>query len=245
MRKILFVGATSAIAQETAKLLATTGDRLFLVARNRERLEAVAKDLQIRCGNDVGSFPLDVNELDRHEQMLDAAREWLDGVDTVLIAHGSLPDQKACEASFEKMRSELQTNFISVASLLTHVANRFEAQGFGTIAVISSVAGDRGRGSNYVYGTAKAAVSTLLQGLRGRLHRSGVRVLTIKPGFVDTPMTADFEKGLLWAQPGKVAKGIVQAISKGREVVYVPWFWRWIMLILRMIPEGIFKKLTI
>ncbi len=245
MRKILIVGATSAIAQETAKLFATTGDRLFLVARNEERLEAVAQDLQIRSRQEVGSFLMDVNELDRHEQMLDSARERLEGLDTVLIVHGSLPNQKACEASFEEMLSELQTNFISVASLLTHIANRFEAQGYGTIAVISSVAGDRGRSSNYVYGTAKAAVSTLLQGLRGRLHGSGVRVLTIKPGFVDTPMTVGFEKGLLWTQPGKIAEGILRAVGKGHEVVYLPWFWRWIMLILKMIPEGVFKKLKI
>lgn len=188
---------------------------------------------------------MDVNEFDRHLATIKEAEERLGGLDTALIAHGTLPDQKACERSFEKTWQEIETNCLSVISLLTHLANRFEQQGQGTIAAISSVAGDRGRQSNYVYGTAKAAVSTFMQGLRGRLHRSGVHVLTIKPGFVDTPMTASFKKGFLWAQPETVAEGILKAIRKRREVVYIPRFWQPIMFVIRSLPESLFKRLKL
>jgi short-subunit dehydrogenase len=132
-----------------------------------------------------------------------------------------------------------------VIALATVLANRFEAQRSGSIAVISSVAGDRGRQSNYVYGAAKGAVTLLLQGLRNRLSKSGVQVLTIKPGFVDTPMTAEFKKGALWAKPDDIAHGIVSAIDRRRDVVYLPGFWRLIMLIIRHIPEPIFKRMSL
>ena len=167
------------------------------------------------------------------------------GIDVVLIAHGTLPDQRACEASFATTRSALETNAISVISLLTHLANRFERQRGGSIAVVSSVAGDRGRQSNYVYGTAKGALSLFLQGLRNRLHGRGVDVITIKPGFVDTPMTAGMAKGALWAQPESIARGIVKAIERGRSVAYVPGFWAPIMWVIRSLPETLFKRLRL
>ena len=164
----------------------------------------------------------------------------------MLIAHGTLSDQADCEKSVDALRSEFDINALSTMALLTTLANTFEARKSGTLAVISSVAGDRGRQSNYVYGSAKAAVSTFLSGLRQRLAKSNVDVLTIKPGFVDTPMTANIaNKGALWAKPDQIAAGIVRAIDKRRSVVYVPWFWRGIMLIIRHIPESIFKKLKL
>jgi short-subunit dehydrogenase len=166
-------------------------------------------------------------------------------MDVVLIAHGTLPDQKACEASFEHTRREFETNALSVMSLLTHVANYFEREKRGTIAVIASVAGDRGRQSNYVYGTAKGAVSLFMQGLRNRLAPAGVHVLTIKPGFVDTPMTSEFKKGLLWAQPDRVARDIQRAIEKKKDIAYVPPFWRYIMWVIGAIPEFVFKRLRL
>jgi len=140
---------------------------------------------------------------------------------------------------------ELQTNCLSVLSLLTRLANQLEQQGHGCLAVISSVAGDRGRQSNYIYGTAKGALTIFLQGLRNRLGKTGVQVLTIKPGFVDSPMTRDFNKGLLWVKPAKIAEGILKAIDKRKEVVYLPFFWRYIMLIIRLIPEKVFKRLSL
>lgn len=246
MHKVLIVGATSAIAQATARLMAARGDRLFLAARNPERLDIVRQDLVARSGAAVGVMVLDVTDHARHAVLLDAAERDMDGLDTVLIAHGVLPDQKASEASVERMLADIDANALSVLSLLTLVANRFEAKRTGTIAVISSVAGDRGRKSNYVYGAAKGMVTIFLQGLRNRLVAAGVAVITIKPGFVDTPMTAHLPKGgPLWAKPETIAAGIVAAIDKGRDVVYLPWFWRIVMLIIRHIPERIFKRLSL
>lgn len=245
MKKILIIGATSAIAEATARLWAAEGHRLYLLGRNDKRLAAIAADLKIRGAESVQFALLDVNDIALHATVLDAAAAALGGLDVVLIAHGTLGDQKACEQDFNAALQELNTNAISFISLLTHLANRFEAQKHGSIAVISSVAGDRGRQSNYVYGTAKGAVTIFLQGLRNRLHKSGVQVLTIKPGFVDTPMTAEFKKGSLWASPEAIARSIHAGIEKRRDVIYAPWFWLGIMTVIRLIPEQIFKKLKI
>ena len=245
MRRILIVGATSAIAEATARLFAASGDALFLTARNRERLAAIAVDLRIR-GAQVEIYGLDINRLDEHETMLNEAVRRLGGLDTALIAHGTSPDQANCQQSISTTLEAFQANALSTIAILTSLANRFEQQRQGVIIVISSVAGDRGRQSNYVYGAAKAAVSTFLQGLRNRLHPAGVQVLTVKPGFVDTPMTAHIaSKGLLWAQPKTVAQGIFRAVEQRRDIVYLPWFWRWIMLAIRLIPESLFKRLKL
>jgi decaprenylphospho-beta-D-erythro-pentofuranosid-2-ulose 2-reductase len=243
--KVLIIGATSAIAQETARCFARDGAQLFLVARSADKLKAVAADLHVYGAQRVETYVLDVNELAEHQALLDQAISSLDGLDMLLIAHGSLGDQQFCEKSVELTIKELTTNATSVISLLTLSANYFEQQKRGCIAVISSVAGDRGRQSNYVYGTAKAAVSTFMQGLRNRLAKAGVTVLTVKPGFVDTPMTANKPKGLLFAQPRSVGQGIYKAMLEGRDIVYLPWFWRPIMFIVRCIPERIFKRLSL
>lgn len=244
MTNILIVGATSAIAHETAKCFAREGAHLFLVGRTAEKLTAEANDLKVRGAALVETFQLDLNDLERHQELLDRAIETLGGLDMLLIAHGTLGDQRKCEQSVEETLKEINTNALSVISLLTLSANYFVRQGRGCIAVISSVAGDRGRQSNYVYGTAKAAVSTFLQGLRNRLAKSGVAVVTIKPGIIDTPMTASIKKGLLTAHPRGVGEGIYRAMRQGKEVVYLPWFWRPIMFIVRAIPEPLFKKLS-
>lgn len=244
-QKILIIGATSAIAEAAARQYAARGASLYLLARNAERMVALAADLKIRGAIAVGHATFDANDFGSHEAALDRAIAEMQGIDVALIAHGTLGDQKACEKSFESTLRELNTNAISVISLLTHLANRLEAQRGGTIAVISSVAGDRGRQSNYVYGTAKGAVTIFLQGLRNRLCKSGVHVVTVKPGFVDTPMTASFKKGLLWAQPEAVASGILKAIDARRNEVYLPFFWRYIMMIIRAVPEAIFKRASL
>ncbi|MDQ3814774.1 MAG: SDR family oxidoreductase [Armatimonadota bacterium] len=245
MRKVLIIGATSVIAQEVAKRFAAQGDQLFLVARHAERLEAVAVDLRVRGAAKVESLAVDLLEFDRHAEIINRAVEALGGLDTVLIAHGILGDQKAAAQDYQVTERELRINFLSVVSLLTPIANLFEQQKKGTIAVISSVAGDRGRQSNYVYGTAKGALNIFLQGLRNRLYPSGVHVVTIKPGFVDTPMTAHLKKGPLFASPETVANGIYRAIVKQRNVVYVPWFWSGILGIIKAIPEFVFKRLKL
>ena len=245
MNNVLIIGATSAIAEATARLFAERGDRLFLVGRCAERLAVIAEDLRIRGAAYAGYESLDLNEIDQHESLLNKIYDKMDEIDIALISYGTLSDQSACEEAFSQALKEFNTNAISVLSLLTHLANRFEQQGKGTLAVISSPAGDRGRRSNYVYGAAKGAVSIFMEGLRNRLHKSGVQILTIKPGFVDTPMTANFKKGLLWSQPDDIARGIIKAIDRGGNVVYLPWFWKFIMLIIRLIPEFIFKRLKL
>lgn len=242
MENILIVGATSAIAQAIARLLAADAKNIMLWGRSGERLDAVAQDLRVRGARRVEIRAFEIVEHEKHESALDEAIAAFGGLDLVLIAHGSLTDQKAAEKDFHLALQELQVNCISTLSLLSAVGNYFETRKGGCIAVLSSVAGERGRQSNYIYGTAKAAVSTFLQGLRHRLYASGVQVLTIKPGFVDTPMTAAIPKNFLFATPEQVAADVVSAIRTGRAVVYTPWFWRYIMLLIRTVPERLFVR---
>ncbi|MEJ2361883.1 MAG: SDR family oxidoreductase [Gammaproteobacteria bacterium] len=245
MKRVLILGASSAIAEHTARLFAQRGDRLLLVARNTQRLKTISDDLRVRGALDCDYRVADLSDTSTHDTLLNEASTQLGGLDIVLIAYGTLGEQKACEQDFNAALKELQTNCLSVLSLLTLLANQMEQQGSGTLAVISSVAGDRGRQSNYVYGTAKGAISIFLQGLRNRLSKSRVQVLTIKPGFVDSPMTRDFDKGLLWVKPAVIAQGIYRAIDKQKDVVYLPFFWRYIMFIIKLIPEKIFKRLSL
>jgi decaprenylphospho-beta-D-erythro-pentofuranosid-2-ulose 2-reductase len=243
--KVMIAGATSAIAHATAKQFATDGAELFLVGRDPDKLAAVQHDLEVRGAARVAVHTLDLTDLAQHAALVAAAYETLGGLDAALIAHGTLPDQARVQASAEETLREFTTNALSTISLLTLLAQRFEEQRRGCIAVISSVAGDRGRGSNYVYGAAKGAVTVFASGLRARLSKIGVAVVTIKPGFVDTPMTAHLKKNPLFASPERVGKRIYTAMLKGEDVVYVPWFWRYVMAIIRFIPEGIFKKLSL
>jgi decaprenylphospho-beta-D-erythro-pentofuranosid-2-ulose 2-reductase len=246
MQNVLIIGATSAIAEAAARLWAQRGDRLYLLARNQQRLEAIAQDLRIRGAASVATDSFSASDFESHGALLDRVQSTLGQIDVVLVAHGTLPDQKACEQSVEHTLEALRVNALSTVLLLTDLANRLEQQGKGTLAVISSPAGDRGRQSNYVYGAAKAMVTAFCEGLRNRLFKRGVHVLTIRPGFVDTPMTADFDKsGLLWAQPEIVAAGINKALRKRKNSVYLPWFWRPIMLVIRHIPEALFKRLSL
>ena len=243
MQRVLIIGAASAIAEATARVYASRGAALFLVGRNLDRLAAIAADLQVRGAAQVAHYRLDVNDLHAHAAMLDTAWNALGGIDLALVAHGTLPDQAVCEASIELALREFATNGTSTIALSAALAQRL--RGPATLAVVSSVAGDRGRASNFLYGSAKAAVSAYLSGLGQRLRPSGVNVVTIKPGFVDTPMTWEFKKGALWATPGQVAKGIVRAVDRRRAVAYLPWFWWGIMTIIKCIPEFLFRKLKL
>jgi short-subunit dehydrogenase len=245
LERVAIFGATSAIAQAVARRLAARGARLHLVARDAAKLEAVRADMAARGAAAVTTGLADLDDIDRHRALVDEAEGALGGIDAALVAQGTLPDQAACEGDFARTQAEWRTNFIAPASIAALLADRFEARGSGTIAAIASVAGDRGRRSNYVYGTAKGALATFLSGLRARLHAKGVKVVTIKPGFVDTPMTAAFPKGALWAKPDTVARGIVRAMDRGTPVAYLPWFWWPIMFAIRHLPEGVFVKLRI
>jgi decaprenylphospho-beta-D-erythro-pentofuranosid-2-ulose 2-reductase len=242
--RFLILGATSAIAMAVCVKLAARGASFFLVARNACKLDAVAKDLLTRGARSVEIFVADLDDTTMHPQILAAAEKSLGFIEVALIAHGVLGDQQQAQAGYAAAEAILRTNFLSAVSLVTWLANYFEEKRGGTLAVISSVAGDRGRKSNYVYGASKGALNIFLDGVRNRIDRSGVHVLTIRPGFVDTPMTAHVPKGPLFASPARVAQGILNAIEKHKDNVYVPGFWAPIMFVVRNVPQSIFKKLN-
>jgi short-subunit dehydrogenase len=243
-RRILIVGATSAIATEVARAYAARGASLILTGRNPDRLAAVADDLTVRGAARVETAVLDLLATESHAAVVE--RAFAAGrLDVAVIAHGTLPDQAGCQESAAETVRALEVNFIATAALLTLLANRFEAQRRGTIAVITSVAGDRGRQSNYVYGAAKGGLAVFLQGLRNRLHHAGVSVVTLKPGFVDTPMTAEVPKSLLFTTARRAGRSIHRAIEGRRDVAYIPWFWRPIMALITSLPESVFKRLRL
>jgi decaprenylphospho-beta-D-erythro-pentofuranosid-2-ulose 2-reductase len=242
-QRVLIFGGTSAIASETARLFAKQGAHLFLTGRNGDKLTAVADDLRVRGATRVETATLDIADIPSHRPVIESAVAALGGIDVALVAHGTLPNQDLCQEDVEQTLEALHINFMATIALLTILANELESQRQGCIAVITSVAGDRGRETNYVYGAAKGGVQTFLQGLRGRLFQSNVAVLTIKPGLVDTPMTAGLRKNPLFADAGRIGRGIHRAIARRQDVVYLPWFWRPVMAVLSSLPEKVFKRL--
>jgi len=240
MERVLVLGATSAIAQQVARLYAARRASLFLVARNRERLSAVADDLRVR-GASVETAVADLDDSAVHGELFARAAP----LDIVLLAHGVLGDPQRTARDAGAAGDVLRTNLLAPVSLLTHAAQRMEEQRSGCLVALSSVAGDRGRASNPVYGASKAGLTAFLSGLRNRLYRTGVRVVTVKPGFVDTPMTGHLPKNPLFASPERVARDVVRAVDRGRDVVYTPWWWRFVMLIVKLIPERVFKRLSL
>lgn len=245
MRRVMIIGATSAIAGACAREWARRGARLFLVARDSEKLQVIAGDLMVR-GTTLSTTLLDVQDIDRYPIVLAEATAFLEGIDVVVIAHGTLPSQERCERDVYYVLQELSVNATSVVALLTVVANHLQAQGHGAIGVISSVAGVRGRASNYLYGSAKATVSTFCEGLRVRLRRCGISVTDVRPGFIDSPMTAHLPlpKALV-VSPDSIAKRMVGAIERGAPVVYVPAFWAPIMFVIRHLPNWLFNRLKL
>jgi decaprenylphospho-beta-D-erythro-pentofuranosid-2-ulose 2-reductase len=233
------------LAHEAAKIFARNSADLVLVARSPHKLAAVQGDLCVRGARSVETVVADLADVARHQEVVEAALRPFSGLDMVLVAYGTLGDQQQSEQEVTVTLQEFNNNCTSVISLLTLLANYFEHQKRGCLAVISSVAGDRGRQSNYVYGAAKGAVTIFLQGLRNRLASKGVAVVTIKPGMVDTPMTAHMPRSRLFASAETVGQGIYQAMMKRKDVVYVPGYWRYIMWIIRSIPESRFKKMNI
>jgi decaprenylphospho-beta-D-erythro-pentofuranosid-2-ulose 2-reductase len=248
LKRVLVFGATSAIAQAVLRELVARGSSVYCVGRDQQRLEALLADLRVRAGASraIDGRSADLLDTSGHRELFVAADARFGQPDAVLIAHGILPDQAGCESSLEETLAAISVNATSVVSLLTIAASQFETRGSGVIATITSIAGDRGRRSNYVYGSAKSLVSAFLQGLRLRLEPRGVRVIDIKPGFVRTPMTAHLtQQGPLWADPAPVGASIARAMERKSGVVYVPWFWYWIMLIVRHMPHGLFRRLRI
>lgn len=239
MERVLVLGATSAIAAHVAEIHAGRGDRLHLVGRTASKLA----DVLGRCGGDATSEVADFDALDANLGVIERAIAALGHVDRVVIAHGALGDQLSTEQTFEAADATIRTNFSSVVSLLVPLANHFEARRAGRIGVMTSVAGDRGRPRNYTYGTAKGALNVYLQGLRSRLYRANVAVTALKLGPVDTPMTVEHRKSVLFSQPRDVAAGVVRAMDRRAAEAYVPGFWRAIMAVVRNVPEPVFQRI--
>ena len=242
-RRIAVLGATSAIAEQVARRYAMQGAKLFLAGQRPEALAVMARDLEIRGAAAVATHACDLAALEAHEALLAALRAAVGVPDVALFAWGTLTDQARAEADPAYAAAELQRNLVAPAALLLPLAAAMAAERRGLLAVISSVAGDRGRKSNFVYGAAKGGLQRFLEGLRHRLAGQGVHVLDIRPGFVDTPMTAHLAKGgPLWASPETVARDIVRAVERRWAVLYTPWFWRWIMLIVRSLPRAVLHR---
>ncbi|MGM0631662.1 MAG: SDR family oxidoreductase [Pseudomonadota bacterium] len=240
---ILIIGAGSAMARALARRYAARGQRLVLTGRDAAALARDCQDLLVRGAALAHPLPLDVNDSDsRLGECIEAAEAQLGGIDVAIICHGTLPDQPAIAHDPAQVADAIRTNGLSCIRLLCLLAPRLRARRRGSLAVITSVAGLRGRASNYIYGSAKALVSTYLQGLRAELHPHGVHVMDIRPGFVDTPMTRQFRKGMLWSTPEQVARLIERGLERRRDTIYTPGFWRPIMWVIRMIPEPLFKR---
>jgi decaprenylphospho-beta-D-erythro-pentofuranosid-2-ulose 2-reductase len=240
---VLILGATSDMAVAIARKFAAEGYSVTLAARNTERLQAIEADLRVRFKGNVYSVAFDALDFAGHENFYLTLPE---KPDVVVCVFGLLGDQQKAQSEWKACEEILQSNYVGAVSILNVVANHFESKRKGTIVGISSVAGDRGRQSNYFYGSAKAGFTAYLSGLRNRLFHAGVHVVTVKPGFVKTKMIENIKTpGPITAQPKKVGDHIFGAVKKKKNSTYVLPVWALIMLIIRMIPEGIFKKLKL
>jgi short-subunit dehydrogenase len=245
IKKIIILGATSGIALEVQRQLAHRGRKLLLVGRSPQRLAEIGADLAVRGAQRVLTYSADLTSIQQHASIFEFARHNFPDFDTVLLAYGSMHDQKDSENSIDILLEELQANFVSATAILSLFAADLERRRTGCLAAITSVAGDRGRRSNYVYGSSKGALSLFLQGLRSRLHPSGVRVITIKPGPVQTPMTDHLPNSARFSDPEQIARDIVRALERrSPDVLYTPKIWRYVMTAVQQIPETIFKRLS-
>jgi short-subunit dehydrogenase len=243
MKYVLIIGAKSDMAKAIAHVYAKQGYNIYLSARKVDELKIFAEDLRIRTAKEVKLLELDILDYASHEKFYDALEVKPLGV---ISAVGYLGQQDEAEENFAETELIIDTNFTGVVSLFNIIANDFEKRNTGFMVGISSVAGDRGRKSNYIYGAAKAAFTAYLSGLRNRLYDSNVHVMTVKPGFVATKMTEGMDlPEKLTAQPGDVAEDIYRGQQKSKNILYTKCIWRWIMLIIRNIPEFQFKKMSI
>ena len=247
MKRIVIIGATSAIAQECAKIwLKESPKHLTLVVRDADKAQRVLGDLQVRSPQskiEIVQIGF-INPVEIEKTVSDIAKQGT--IDIALIAHGSLPEQADCQRDLALCKETLEVNGISPALFAECFATVMEKANQGTIAIIGSVAGDRGRKSNYVYGSAKGLVAQYAQGLQHRFAGTYIKVVLIKPGPTDTPMTTSFkQKGMKMASLEKVGKTIIDGITKGKAVIYAPGKWQFIMLVIQHIPSFIFNKMNI
>lgn len=243
MQQVLIIGATGDVAKEVANQYAKKGIGLVLAARNTEHLETICSDIFIRHGIKPKALALDILEYDTHKVFLDKINPI---PETTIVFTGYLGEHEKAIHDWSEAVKIINSNYTGNVSLINRIADVYEEKQAGTIAVFSSVAGERGRQSNFIYGSAKAAMTAYLSGLRNRLHKSKVHVLTVKPGFMDTKMTEGLNlPKILTAQPEQAAKATIKAIENRKNTVYILWMWKYIMLIIKLIPENIFKKMKL
>ncbi len=241
MKNVLILGATSDMAQAIAKKYVAEGWSLTLAALEPELLESIASDLRVRSEVEIHAVEFDALDFSNHRNFYESLET---KPDAVICVFGYMGDQELARTDLDEVRKTIDINFTGAASILAVVAENFEKRGHGSIAGISSVAGDRGRQSNYIYGCAKAGLTAYLAGLRNRLAKSGVHVMTVKPGFVRTKMTEHLDlPAALTADPEQVASAVFKGLEKKKNTIYILWMWRWIMCIIRHIPEFVFKKM--
>ncbi|MGI9293662.1 MAG: SDR family NAD(P)-dependent oxidoreductase [Pseudomonadales bacterium] len=244
-KNAVIFGATSAICHAVAQKLAQQGYGLYLLARDADKLTAVVDDIGARGGEILGRQSYDFVDHAGTKVLFESLLAMPLSFDAILIGHGELPSQRDCEQDALQLVSCLRSNLESTAVIMNYSANLLAEQKSGSLVVISSVAGDRGRKSNYYYGATKSALNAMLEGMRGKLREHGVSVINIKPGMVDTPMTAHLPRGPLLADKQGVARVIVHAIAAGKSTtIYTPWFWRYIMLVIRLLPPAVIAKLN-
>jgi short-subunit dehydrogenase len=241
-KSVLVLGATSTIAEAVCRIYANEGAKLVLVGRQVERLESVAADLRVRGAGEVSVIAGDLEKIDPAKVIAESSAR-LGSLDVILLAYGILGDQRECEQDLAAAAQMIDTNFRSAALWALAAANELEKQHSGTLVVIGSVAGDRGRQSNYLYGATKGGLAVLVQGIAHRLAASGAHAVLVKPGFVDTAMTAHIGgKGPLWSSPDKVARLIRKAADSSKAIAYVPGYWRLIMTVIKSVPSAIFHR---
>ena len=244
MNKFLILGATSAVARSFCERIISKGDKVILVGRNEEKIDSLKKHYNtIKPGSVPHTLTLDFNNTDNHHELATILNSW--EVTNVLCAWGILGNDKKAQEESSHALEIINSNFTSYVSVLATITPYFEKLNKGSITVITSVAGDRGRQSNYTYGSAKGALSIYLDGMRHRFSNSKVSIIDVKPGFIDTPMTSELKKGILWAKPETIARDIDYAITKSSPKIYTPFFWRYIMYIIKNIPFRVFKRLRI
>ena len=242
-KTILILGGNSDVGKSLAKYFGNFGSNLILTSRKKAQLDSFKYDLEIRHKINCNIELFDVLNFNSHELFYKNLKI---KPDIVITCIGYLDNQYDSQNYFEESLKSIQTNYTGLVSILNIISIDFQKKRSGVIVGISSVAGDRGRGSNYIYGSSKSAFTSYLSGLRNQLSKSGISVITVKPGYINTKMTAHLKLlNILTATPEEVSKGIIKSIKKKKDIVYIKWFWRWIMFLIELIPEKIFKRLRL
>lgn len=244
-KRICIFGATSSIAQSLIHLFNGPDISFVLFGRNLQKLEVVREDILSKNKSKVFLEKFDLKDFNLHKIYVEKTINFLGGLDLCIFAYGWLPDNRKLESCSELIFENFIVNSFSIISISSHVVNYFEKEGRGTLAVISSVASERGRRSNYYYGSAKSSLDVFLEGLRHRFAKTKISIITIKPGLVDTPTTHHLKKNLFFASPETVAKDIFDAIIRKKSVVFTPFYWKYLMLIIKLLPRSLFYNLKL